>query len=60
MTIWSNLHQMDEIMLVAEFQISRFLIIVDWIEQYECKCLNDENQTYIFEIGKFGQNHKYK
>ncbi len=47
-------------MLVAEFQISRFLITMDWIESYECKCLNDENQSYIIEIGKFGQNHKYR
>jgi hypothetical protein len=63
LTIRSYLHQMDEIMLAIEFQISPFQlpwIKLDWIESYEWKCLNDENQTYIIEIGKYGQNHNYR
>ncbi len=54
-TIWSNLHQMDEIMLVVEFQISPFQL--PWIG---LNYMNDENQTYIIEIGQYEQNRKYR
>jgi hypothetical protein len=46
---------MDEIMLVVEFQISPFQL--PWIG---LNYMNDENQTYIIEIGQYEQNRKYR